>query len=120
VIIVYSNPHTIVDGFGLPRKLRRAVGRLVRRSRTDQPSVYFHAHPLRWWRRFEDVAEISFRPWRAFAAHHQRWLFPDSPFGARMLDALFRAEDRFPRLFVGLFQYPMIVMVKRSPSARRG
>jgi ubiquinone/menaquinone biosynthesis C-methylase UbiE len=118
VIIVYSNPHTIVDGFGLPRMLRRGVGRLVRRSRADQPSVYFHAHPLRWWRRFEDVAEVDIRPWRAFAAHQQRRLFPDNRLGARMLDRLFRAEDRFPRLFTGLFQYPMIVMIKRPSSAR--
>jgi SAM-dependent methyltransferase len=113
VVVVYSNPHTIIDGFGVPRKLRRAVGRLVRRTKAPEPSVYFHAHPLRWWRRFEGVAEVSIWPWRAFAAHHQRRLFPDSPFGARMLDALFRAEDRFPRLFVALFQYPMIVLVKR-------
>jgi SAM-dependent methyltransferase len=116
VIVVYSNPHTITDGFGLPRKLRRAVGRLVRRNKNPEPSVYFYAHPLRWWRRFEDVAEVSIWPWRALAAHHQRRLFPDSALGARMFDALFRAEDRFPRLFVVLFQYPMIVLVKRLPA----
>ena len=114
VIIVYSNPHTIIDGFGLPRKVRRAVGRLVRRNRVVEPGVYFHAHPLRWWRRFADVAEVKIWPWRALAAHHQRRLIPDSPFGARLLERLFRAEDRFPRLFVRLFQYPMIVLVKRS------
>jgi len=116
VIVVYSNPRTIVDGFGLPRKLRRAVGRLVRRGATRKTGVYFHAHPLRWWRRFEDVADVRIWPWRALAAHHQRRLVPDSPFGERMLDLLFRAEDRFPRLFVGWFQYPMIVFVKREAS----
>jgi ubiquinone/menaquinone biosynthesis C-methylase UbiE len=117
VIVVYSNPRTVADGFGLPRKLRRAVGRLVRRGVTRKPGVYFHAHPLRWWRRFEDVADVRMWPWRALAAHHQRRLVPDSPFGERMLEALFRAEDRFPRLFVGWFQYPMIVLVKREASS---
>jgi len=119
VVIVYSNPHTIIDGFGVPRRIRRGIGRLVRRNRTMDSGVYFHAHPLRWWRRFSDVADVKIRPWRAFAAHHQRRLFPDSPFGERMLEALFRMEDRYPWFFVSFFQYPMIVLVKRSSAASR-
>ena len=117
VIIVYSNPHTIIDGFGVPRRLRQAIGRIVRRHKKVESGVYFHAHPLRWWRRFSDDADVKIRPWRAFAAHHQRRLFPDSPFGERMLAALFRMEDRLPWMFVSFFQYPMIVLVKRSLSS---
>jgi ubiquinone/menaquinone biosynthesis C-methylase UbiE len=114
VIVVYSNPFTVIDGFGIPRKIRRTIGRWVRPSRKSERGVYFHAHPLGWWDRFSEVADVRILPWRAFAAHHQKRFFPDSPFGERMLDRLFRLEDRFPGLFVRLFQYPMIVLVKRS------
>lgn len=112
VIIVYSNPRP------LPSLVRGVLRRLhVIPKRPPQPGrgqLYVHAHPLAWWRRFEDVADVEIRPWRSFAARDQQTLFPDNAIGAKMLDALYALEDTFPYLFARLFQYPMIILRKRA------
>lgn len=112
VIIIYSNPRPI------PSLVRGVLRRLhVIPKKPPQPGrgkLYVHAHPLSWWKRFEDVAEVTIRPWRSFASRDQQALFPDGVIGAKMLDALFVLEDMFPRVFARLFQYPMIILRKRG------
>lgn len=117
VIIVYSNPKPITR-YALPvvRFLKRALGK----GGSDvNPSdggsgIYFSAHPLGWFARFTDVADVEVLPWRSFGAPVQKILFPDNWLGTRMLAALFKLEDAFPRLFVRFGQYPMIILTKRS------
>ena len=126
VVVVYSNPDTIAGRFDLPVHLAGTPLRLLRRAwnalrRNPEPPVeeegglYFHAHPIDWWKRFEDVADVRILPWRSFAANHQRSLVPGGAVGERMLDLLFDLEDRYPEFFARHFQYPMIVLRKRAP-----
>jgi SAM-dependent methyltransferase len=113
VVIVYSNPHTLVT---MPFRLARGVKRLLLgRSDERNTDLYFHAHPLvAWWERFEDVADVRLFPWRSFDAVWQKRLFPNNALGTKLLRWLFSMEDRFPDFFVRHFQYPMIVLTKRG------
>ena len=104
-VIVYANPD-------------RAAGRLMalaglRRS-SDSPPIYFFAHPLSWWERFSDEAEVMLLPWRSLNANESRKLIPDNPVGA----GLFRAVSAFERLLPNVATrwgcYPMIVLTKRN------
>ena len=112
VVIVYSNPDTLVSlPFRLARRLKRF---LLRRGGERDTDLYFHAHPVSWWRRFEDIADVRLYPWRSFDALWQKRLFPNSALGTKLLRSLFALEDRFPEFFVRHFQYPMIVLTKRG------
>ncbi len=112
VIIIYSNPHNLVSLAFAPVK---AVRRLLRTGRgiTTPDAIYFRPFPLGWWRRFEDVAQVSILPWRTFGAKAQKYLIPGGALGTWLLATLFRLEDRFPRFFARAGVYPMIVMRRR-------
>ncbi|CAN5348016.1 hypothetical protein BH09GEM1_BH09GEM1_04360 [soil metagenome] len=119
VIIVYSNPNTITSYLrGVVRWAKRALGG----GRSDGApldggsGIYFSAHPLGWFERFGNVADVQLLPWRSFGAPVQKRLFPDNWLGERMLAVLFRLEDAFPHFFVRFGQYPMIVLTKRPPA----
>ena len=123
VIIVYSNPKSLILRFISParfilrvmRKLKRAI--LNRSSAIatspSEPAPYFHAYPLDWWRRFDDISDVKVLQWRSFRAADQKRLFPDNIIGCHMFDFLFWLEDRFPGFFAAHFQYPLVVMTKR-------
>lgn len=116
VVIVYSNPDRLaVRLLRLWRRICRARG--FRPAAGEEPSateLYFFDHPLEWWDRFRDVAEVRIFPWRSLHPDEQKRLIPDNAFGKRILDVLFRLEDRFPRFFTRHFCYPMIVLSKKG------
>jgi ubiquinone/menaquinone biosynthesis C-methylase UbiE len=119
VIIVYSNPNTIVPFLKLPfRLLGRARTLLTKpekkREQEEDLSLYFHSHPIEWWKRFSDIASVKILPWRSFDSDTQKTLIPDNQIGRKMFDILFYLEDRFPDFFVKRFQYPMIILIKRN------
>ncbi len=116
VIIVYNNPDTIIQRLIIPFRPVKNLWRLIKQRgkmpHTSQPA-YFFSHPLEWWARFNDLADIKIVPWRSFVTGHQKKLIPDNNIGRKMLDILFRLEDRFPDLFTRYFQYPMIILTKK-------
>jgi hypothetical protein len=89
---------------------------MVKRSSEEQAnsSLYVHAHPLQWWNRFTDIAEVRIFPCRSFGANIHRRLIPDNRIGSMMLDILFNLEEAFPKFFAKHFQYPMIVLTKKK------
>lgn len=116
VVIVYSNPDRIACRL---LRLARKLGNAFRASRPvaetgRKTELYFFDHPLPWWERFRDVAEIRMYPWRALHPDEQKRLVPDNGIGKRMLGILFRLEDRFPAFFTKHFCYPMIVLTKKT------
>jgi ubiquinone/menaquinone biosynthesis C-methylase UbiE len=117
VIIVYSNPHTIIRYFLLPLHLLRIIKKLlgkIKKDKEKEPYLYFFAHPIRWWDRFRNLADIQILPWRSFGSSHQKGLIPNNKFGKKMFNILFNIEEKFPDFFVKYFQYPMIVLMKRK------
>jgi len=113
IIIVYSNPEALT--YKPVRILKRL--RLVKPGKADmqvEGGLYFYAHPIQWWDRFKDVADLRILPWRSFDSDAQKRLVPDNKIGKKMLGILFNLEERFPRFFARNFQYPMIVITKRK------
>jgi len=118
VIVLYSNPNTLVSlPFRVARRILSFIGLDVKatsQSRPAENSLYFYAHPINWWQRFGDEANVEIFSWRAFAANAQKAFFPNNKFGAWLLSLLFKLEDRYPGFFVRYFQYPMIVLTKKA------
>jgi len=121
VIIVYSNPDATIQilkampPFRLLQKALHLVkGRAYRVQVKNEIPLYFHAHPLGWWDRFRDVADVRILPWRSLDSVTQKRLIPNHRAGKALLALLFRLEDRFPNFFARYFQYSMIVLTKRA------
>ena len=114
VIIVYSNPRTLAR---YVKKRLKKIRRLLRTKEhtptSNTQALYFYAHPLTWWARFNDNADIRIVPWRSFRAMEQEFLFPER-FGEKMFALLFQMEEKFPHFFAHHFQYPMIILKKRK------
>jgi SAM-dependent methyltransferase len=102
VVIVYFNP----DSFGPLRTV-------LRRNAKNCNDLYFQPHPLSWWDRFDDVADIQVFLWRSFTASDQKRLFPNNRLGSWMFRRLVAIEEKHQRLMIRLFRYPMIVLKRR-------
>jgi hypothetical protein len=83
-------------------------------ERKQEVDLYFFAHPISWWDRYHDVADIKIMPWRSFSSSHQKALIPNNALGQKICDILFNMEEKFPEFFVKHFQYPMIILKKKS------
>jgi len=119
VIIVYSNPNTIVSSLLSPlRALRRRARNLLKKEedkrKDEQGDLYFYLYPLEWWDRFSDVAQVQILPWRSFSSNFQKSLIPNNKLGGVVFKLLFNLEERFPDFFAKHFQYPMIILTKNK------
>tara|TARA_S200000501_G_C20747062_1_gene709986 strand:+ start:241 stop:1002 length:762 start_codon:yes stop_codon:yes gene_type:complete len=104
IIIVYSNPNTIIDKIKL----------LFSYKKLKKNDYYFFCHPISWWKQFEDEADIEFYPWRSFSSNHQKFLIPNSFLGQKIFKLLFYLEDKFMKFFINNFQYYTIVLKKKN------
>ena len=114
VIIVYSNPDAIPLTLKVLIPFRQKIKAMRRRRKRKDDKLYFRPHPISWWYRFRDAADVAIYPWRSFTATDQKRWFPDNRLGRWMFAKLFELEDRHPDFFVRRFRYPMIVMKKRA------
>ena len=118
IIIVYRNPNTLIRYFVSPlRKLKQVWKNLSGSTGTNEEQLYAFAHPIGWWDRFEDEAEVEIFPWRSFFSPHQKILIPNNQLGRKLLDLLYNLEEKLPNFFVNNFQYPMIVMKKKESTS---
>lgn len=116
VIIVYSNPRTLIS---LLVALIRMVKTFIIRKKlsNEMPAdsgLYFFRHTNEWWQRFSDISSVTMYPWRSFSANFTKLFIPNNKFGKILLNLLFVLEDRFPGFFVKYFQYQMIVLIKKA------
>jgi len=127
VIIVYSNPHTIISSIrsSFPIRALKKAKRLLKRAENEtrienrsdieqEVSLYFYPHPIEWWDRFSDIAYVQILPWRSFTSDTQKRIIPNNKMGGIMFNLLFFLEERLPVFFVKHFQYPMIILTKRK------
>lgn len=110
VVIVYKNSNE----WSRPLiQLIKKIMKKMTKNHVDDVRLYHEAHPLMWWDRFRDEADVRVFPWRSFSARHQKMLFPNNIVGQWMFRLLYWCEDRFPHFFVRHFKFPMIVLMKR-------
>ena len=122
IIIVYSNPNSIFQSLPfriipfIHRKAKNFINLFIKNG--INPSIetegfYFQPHSLKWWSRFNDVADVKIYPWRSFNTDFQKKYIPNNKYGKKILRILFNLENRFPKFFVKNLQYPMIVLTKK-------
>ncbi|HZC74564.1 MAG TPA: class I SAM-dependent methyltransferase [Gaiellaceae bacterium] len=104
-VVVYANPDRLVA---------RIKALVRRRPDPDSGPIYFFAHPLSWWKRFADAADVEIVPWRSLNANESRRLIPDNSLGAAMFGAVLRLERAFPGAATRFGCYPMVVLTKRD------
>ena len=91
LIIVYSNPNTIISYIISPYKVLRKILKKIKVINYEEP-LYFYSYPIKWWQRFNAEANIEIKPWRSFSSNHQKLIFPDNKIGKAMLNILFRLD----------------------------
>jgi ubiquinone/menaquinone biosynthesis C-methylase UbiE len=91
VIIVYSNPNTLIHYLAFPFRLLRILRNLLNREvdKKDKLGLYVYMYPIEWWNRFGDVADIRILPWRSFLSNHQKILIPNNKIGRKMFHILY-------------------------------
>jgi len=121
VVIVYSNPNSLVYflklliPLGLMRRITNSIFRYKKDSKyAGQSSLYFYPHPIKWWNKFDDIADVKVQPWRSFSADFQKIIIPDNIIGKKVFDSLFYLEGLFPNVFARFCQYPMIILTKKE------
>jgi len=111
LLVVYANPDRLSSRLA---RAARAIRRYFPGGRgVAAGEVYYHAHPLSWWKRFSDVADVNIVTWRTLTAKVSRLLVPDNAFGAFLLRVLFSVESAFPHAMLPFAAYPMIVLRKK-------
>lgn len=120
IIIVYSNPSTpiitfITFPFRLLRRIKIILKKLFRKMKPGEDTgIYFEPHPIKWWKRFNDVSNVKIMPWRTLGSDEQKWLIPNNKIGKKIFEILLILEEKFPSFFVNHFKYPMIILTKNS------
>ena len=83
IIIVYSNPDTIIS----------KIKKIFKYKSNKKNKLYFFCHSNNWWYQFSKKAEVKIFPWRSFSSQHQKKIFFDNYLGKKMLDILFELEN---------------------------
>jgi ubiquinone/menaquinone biosynthesis C-methylase UbiE len=118
IIIVYSNPSTpiikfITFPFRLLRRIKITLKKLFGKMKPGEHiGLYFKPHPIKWWKRFNDVSNVKIMPWRTLGSDEQKWLIPNNKIGKKIFEILLILEEKFPSFFVNHFKYPMIILTK--------
>ncbi len=112
VVYLYANPRS---PFTLPGEVMRAVKRrLGRKASGATPELYYHAHTLGWWRRFADQCRVSLEPSEAIGSRPAMALLKSKAVGGAFFKGARWLQDAAPGLAVRLWQYPMVVLDRKS------
>lgn len=111
IVIVYSNPDNLVSRLMAP--VKRLKGKTPAMDGTTPDEIYFKRFPLDWWQQFNDIADVKLYPWRFLSTPAQKAVVPSGTLGVHMLKILFKLEDHFPKFFLSMGCYPMIVLRKK-------
>jgi ubiquinone/menaquinone biosynthesis C-methylase UbiE len=100
----------------VPNKIA-SLFRRMNGARGAEPRLYFAPQAPGWFRR-EVAARIPVEVtvWRSLSPFCQRHFIPDNAFGSWLLDRIWALEERWPRLFGWLGNYPLFVL--RKPTLR--
>ncbi len=108
--------------------IRRLLGRPIpgninvaktRRGRGGslEKNTFVHKHTPRWFRRtIASQLDTEIYVWRSASVHFLKNYIFDNRGGRRILDWLYRLEERFPRFFGENGTYPLIVIRKKPAS----
>lgn len=113
VVVAYANPRDVTHLFPLLRRTLDAA----RPQYNSYP--YYFIHPIAWWQRFADQAEVDLHPMRALNVEDARALVPDNPEGTLVFEAIRQLEETHPMLLARWGHY-YIVVLRRAMGAGAG
>jgi SAM-dependent methyltransferase/uncharacterized protein YbaR (Trm112 family) len=120
-VIVYSwgNRSLLMLATMLPIRVWHFLLRRLRRAREGgrRQELYAHQHDYRWFSGRQWPFTYELRCWRSVGVDFTKLYIHNWLFGRAILRGLYRLEDRWPRLFGIIGQYPMIVIRKSATSA---
>lgn len=118
-VVVYSWGNSVsMRLLHLPLRAKHALGKVTgrpaRRAKPTVPALYFSPHSRRWFLRQPWPFEFEVASWRSISVPALRAYVPASRAGHWALKELLRLEERLPRLFGRIGQYPLIT-IKKDP-----
>jgi SAM-dependent methyltransferase len=115
VVIVYANPRSpfMIPG-AVMREVKRKVGARRGGNVSGPPTLYYHAHPLRWWRRFTVECDVAFIPWEVIGSRPARALLCGDRMAAAFFNAAAWFETKAPHAAVRLSQFHIVVLDKKA------
>jgi ubiquinone/menaquinone biosynthesis C-methylase UbiE/uncharacterized protein YbaR (Trm112 family) len=120
-VVVYSwgNRSLLMLATMLPIRAWQFLLRRLRRARAGgtRQELYAHQHSYRWFSSRQWPFTFELRCWRSVGVDFTKLYIHNWLFGRAILRGLYRLEDRWPRLFGIIGQYPMIVIGKLAASA---
>jgi SAM-dependent methyltransferase len=115
VVIVYANPRSpfTVPG-AVMCEVKRRVGARRGGNVSGLPALYYHVHPLGWWRRFTVECNVAFIPWEVIGSRPARALLRGDRMAAAFFNAAAWFETKAPHAAVRLWQFPIVVLDKKA------
>lgn len=115
LVVIYSNPRTV--SANVTKVLVYIKRLLLRLSKGTSPyelknPIYFYRHPLTFWKRFVDIADIDMFAWRTFSPALEKLIFNKYFQGRILLRILFRIEQF--KWWSTFAEYPLIVLTKKN------
>jgi ubiquinone/menaquinone biosynthesis C-methylase UbiE len=105
LVIIYANPNKFLTRIKHLFKPAHEAG---------SGTIYYHAHPLEWWKQFEDQASVRIHTWRSLSAQDARRFIPGNRFGKWIYAMIFKWESMFDSWACAWGAYPIVVIKKRS------
>jgi hypothetical protein len=100
------------------RLSRKAAGPTEHQDEQRPPRLYFALHPLEWWTRFETECFVSLIPWDVVNLSQERELLLTDWLAGLVYRISGWLERRYPTLAVKWWQYPVVVLDKRTDLQR--
>jgi SAM-dependent methyltransferase len=130
-VVVYNSPTSVFKRLPLlVRRVRRGVsrrlGRPARRAvsvtnshdvraSSPRPTLYFHAHPYRWFREnLPEQWDTRLRCWRAVGREFTNEFVGDGLFGRLLMRLIYRVETLFPHSLARLGEYPVFLITRKT------
>jgi ubiquinone/menaquinone biosynthesis C-methylase UbiE len=116
VIIAYANPNALFRLLLklLPDNLKRRIKGHDNKDVLVKELLYYHAHPLGWWKRFSNQCDVTILPFAVLSTPVSKRLIPDNKLGELIFRSILVFERNFPRLATILGEYPLILLNKKS------
>lgn len=75
-------------------------------------SLYFFSHSPRWFRKNNPGKKIDFFTWRSINKYFSTIYFHEKAGGKKLVNLLWKMEEKYPRLMGKIGEYPVIVIEK--------
>jgi ubiquinone/menaquinone biosynthesis C-methylase UbiE len=114
-VIVYANPRSPAT---IPGEILRWTKRKMGMGHNPlgaRSLLYYHAHPLRWWRRFATEYQVTFLPWEVIGSRPAMALLRSERLAAGFFKSAVWFETKMPQASVLLWQYPIVILDKMIP-----